>query len=448
MKRLTFAFMMAILSLVLSFTACESSDRQEETNDGGSTSETTTETETETVTEEDSSDETSETSTEPHVHAYGEWITVSEATCTQSGTQERVCSCGSKESESVAILSHNYVENICSMCQQRDPSAFIPDYSAGQANVVGTDVPFSNYTSQAGYLYFSSDGYKINKMKLDRTEIQPVYEVTAGEVFSVNVVGDWIYFYCAGTTVGKSYIAKVRTDGSGFEKLVSSVSVRELLVVKDTIYYTTIPTNGEYQSYAKDVLPLYRVSVNGGTPQQIYDGAVEYMVADATYLYFVHSNKDGEKTINRAKHGSTSSSVLLSGKDVGMLSLENSKLYFFVLDRYNAEHALASVSNSGGSYTVYGKVVQYSESIHVVGNKAYYMGGLYSEGDFYEPTGLVEYDLTTKKDKLVREDYESFGFASAGALLIFEAYNFDTDKIEAFTIYYTRTNSFKEIKLS
>ncbi len=444
MKKFMFVFMVAVLSLVLSLTACEHSDGQEETNDGESTSETTTEPET----EDESSTDPSETSTELHVHAYGEWITVNEATCTQSGTKERVCSCGSKESEAVATLSHNYVENICSMCQQRDPSAFVPDYPTGQANVVGTDVAFSNYTSQAGYLYFSAAGHKINKIKTDGTGLQTVYEVTAGDVFNVNVVGDWVYFYCAGTTVGKSYIAKVRTDGSGFEKIVSSVSVWEMMVVKDTVYYTTMPTNWEYRNYAKDVLPLYRVSVNGGTPQQIHDGAVENMVADATYLYFVHSNEDGEETINRVKHGSTSSSVLLSGKDVWMLSLENSKLYFFVFDMYHDEHSLASVSSSGGSYTVYGKVMQYSESMHVVGNKVYYMGSLYREDAFCEEAGLVEYDLTTKKDKLVREDYESFGFASAGDLLIFETYNYDTEKLEAFTIYYTKKNSFKEIKLS
>lgn len=43
---------------------------------------------------------------EDHQHAYGEWRTVTEATCTAEGTQERVCSCGESESRPIAPLPH------------------------------------------------------------------------------------------------------------------------------------------------------------------------------------------------------------------------------------------------------------------------------------------------------------------------------------------------------
>lgn len=42
-------------------------------------------------------------------HDYGQWQVVKEATCTEDGLQERVCSCGSKETEVIPALGHNIV---------------------------------------------------------------------------------------------------------------------------------------------------------------------------------------------------------------------------------------------------------------------------------------------------------------------------------------------------
>ena len=42
----------------------------------------------------------------PHEHAFGEWTTTKEATCTEEGAKERVCECGEKETEVIAALGH------------------------------------------------------------------------------------------------------------------------------------------------------------------------------------------------------------------------------------------------------------------------------------------------------------------------------------------------------
>lgn len=47
-----------------------------------------------------------------HTHAFGEWTTVSEATCTAEGSRERVCECGEKETEAVAAAGHSYGEAV------------------------------------------------------------------------------------------------------------------------------------------------------------------------------------------------------------------------------------------------------------------------------------------------------------------------------------------------
>ena len=44
-------------------------------------------------------------------HSYSSWKTVSNATCTSSGSQSRSCSCGKTESKSISALGHNYSSN-------------------------------------------------------------------------------------------------------------------------------------------------------------------------------------------------------------------------------------------------------------------------------------------------------------------------------------------------
>ncbi len=434
-----FTVFIATLFLLIS---CEKAGVQDESTSEIPTTAPTVESEWST----DPTDSSAETQ-HSHAHAYGEWFIVLEATCTENGTKARVCSCGDKETETIAAISHEYINNVCSLCKQSDPNAFVPDYIDGAANTVGTQNALSRYTSQADYLYFST-GNTINKMKITGRRIKAVYKVTAGTVSNINVVGDWIYFYCEGSTVGKSYIAKVRTDGSGFEKIVSSVCVWEMLVAKDTVYYTTITEDRSYKDFAKDKMPLYCVSTNGGTPKQLHDGAVENMVADSTYIYFIHRSKERKESIVRIKHGSTNSSVLLTNKDLFQFSLGESQLFFFVKDKYSDTYSLASISTNGGSYTEYGMVRQYSEALHVVGNKVYYMGQPYKENGARPQVGLIEYDLTTKRERIVREEYEIYGFDFTNELLIFEKYNYESEEIESLLIYYASSNIFREVKLS
>lgn len=47
-----------------------------------------------------------EPSTTVHVHSYGQWQTLTEASCTEEGLQERSCDCGEKETQTIAALGH------------------------------------------------------------------------------------------------------------------------------------------------------------------------------------------------------------------------------------------------------------------------------------------------------------------------------------------------------
>ena len=50
-----------------------------------------------------------EETTQPHVHTFGAWTTVQNATCTEKGQQERTCACGEKETQEIAALGHTEV---------------------------------------------------------------------------------------------------------------------------------------------------------------------------------------------------------------------------------------------------------------------------------------------------------------------------------------------------
>lgn len=428
MKKLSIILTVLFLTLSVLFASCDNGDANQA---GG-----------------DNDTEKESVSDNAHVHTYGQWVTLTEATCQQTGNRVRVCSCGDQQTETVEKLQCNYVNNVCSMCHNEKPTAFVPDYSKGEENAVGSDNASLNYTAQADYIYYSN-GNKLEKVKKNGTAHKPVYTAPSGELLNVNAVGDWIYFYCKENTTDRSYIAKVRTDGTGFEKLVSSVNVWEMLAVNDKLYYTTVTENWEYVEYGKEIFPLYSISVNGGTPTQLRDGAVSYLVADATYLYFSHTTKEGENTVCRIRHSNARFDVLLQNTATLNLSLENEKLYFFVEDIYDPENvSLASISIKGGSYTTYGKMNCDPSLFHVIGNKAYFVGSApFSEENPEPEYGLTEYNMSTKKFKLLSEG-ECDGFVGVFDLLICPTYDHELEKLDSIVIYTPSTGASKKIKVS
>ena len=42
-----------------------------------------------------------------HTHEFGDWETVTEATCSETGVKKRYCECGETETEAIAKKNHN-----------------------------------------------------------------------------------------------------------------------------------------------------------------------------------------------------------------------------------------------------------------------------------------------------------------------------------------------------
>ena len=347
--------------------------------------------------------------TELHLHSYGKWVTTKEATCLAEGVKTRSCSCGATQTKAVPIIDHAYVGGICTMCKQQDPDAFVPDDSAGTVNTVGNIYGTSYgtyYAAQGDMLYFAKDFTEIVKCKLSSSQLVTVYTPSYGYVRCINVVGDWIYFAVEDEEDADCYMARVRTDGSSFETLVSAVRIEELLVVGDTVFYTTV--KNPYTNYTTDCAPMYRMSTSGEGIKMIYNGYVSSMVSDGTYVYFRHTPKSGKSSIMRIKCDGTKPTALYTNTDVNYIFLANARLYFLIYDEDMGESTIASVSTGGGSYTTYGRIPYYTDWLYVYDGSIYYHGSPYVEGGFSESYGLIEYNTATKVYREVQTSFDLY----------------------------------------
>ena len=53
----------------------------------------------------------------PHEHDFGEWTVTIPATCTEAGEEQRTCACGETETRTVAASGHDYVNGVCTRCE-------------------------------------------------------------------------------------------------------------------------------------------------------------------------------------------------------------------------------------------------------------------------------------------------------------------------------------------
>lgn len=81
-----------------------------------------------TIEAEETEKPTEEPTDPPHVHVFGEWVTVKESTCNVKGLAERVCECGEKETKELDYGPHTFGTewkfdkthhwHICSVCNE------------------------------------------------------------------------------------------------------------------------------------------------------------------------------------------------------------------------------------------------------------------------------------------------------------------------------------------
>lgn len=126
--------------------------------------------------------------------------------------------------------------------------------SNNTVNTSGNICNFGYYAVQGNWVYYSNfdDGGRLYKMKIDGTRSQKLCD---DNVKFINVVGDWVYYLSYNND--KSYINKIKTDGSSKTTLIEDEGyTRFLNVCGDRIYYIVGKGGGVANSWYYSVNEL------------------------------------------------------------------------------------------------------------------------------------------------------------------------------------------------
>ena len=300
---------------------------------------------------------------------------------------------------------------------------------SGVVNILG-NTSGNDRVAKQGSVYYYAEGSTIIKITdVEALESSKLMTLSKGDIYNLNIIGDWMYFFVKESLYEESYIAKVRTDGSGFTKLLQTGEVYELLVVKDTIYF--IPVSEHFYPELKNGA-LYSMSVNGGEVKMLKDGWVSSLCADEDYIYFNYEKTAApiRTVIYRMNHDGSEITAIWSterDKHINYIAVENSRIYFGIFDTSDDwVIRFASVDNNGNDYTKYGGFDCYSYMIDVFDGKIYFHGHDYFYNDYRLDGGygLIEYDLATNElTFLDTNGFESVFYADNGLVFVPEVYS-------------------------
>lgn len=241
---------------------------------------------------------------------------------------------------------------------------------------------FTNYSDSDGGLY---------KIRPDGTGKKKLVD---GEVRSINVVGDWIYYanWHQGVPYGDGSIHKIRTDGTKDTKLNSDSSLY-VNVVGDWIYYIN--------RYHSD--RIYRIRTDGTERTMLSEDRSDYMNVVGDWIYYVNRH-DSEKLYKMRTDGTGRTKVCDGSINAGSsaseyfcLNVTGDWIYY-----KNVEDLTFNKIRTDGT----GKTKLYEGGIltfNVVGDWIYYIN--LSEGGVYK----MRTD-GTGKTKVDSKNAENFGW--------------------------------------
>lgn len=363
-----------------------------------------------------------------HTHSFGPWQIAVSPECNTDGRSERVCACGYRETESIAAVGHTYIQNVCVTCGLFNAANFIPDYSA-LPNTIGNEDGSSSIAVQDGWVYFAADSCRVMKMRTDGTNVATVWYGSSGSVMNVNVSGNWIYFYVMeAKALADSFVGRVRTDGSGFTQLLTSVNVREMLVVEDQLFFTTIEQS--FTNWSTDCCPLYTMSIGNGitrrggsVTQMVHNGYVDCLSSDGDYLYFRYIQQSGEGSVRRIQLDTLGVSTLISTFKPNYFVLDSGRLYYPAPIADSGEYAIQSISVSGGDATNHGKMDRYSDWLCVINDRIYYYGQPSGE----ELPGIVELNMKTTRYQVIYVCNDQVNCVKGSGFLIMRNFRAEMD---------------------
>ncbi|MBQ7347616.1 MAG: leucine-rich repeat domain-containing protein, partial [Clostridia bacterium] len=148
-----------------------------------------------------------------HEHAWGEWNTVENASCTKEGKQERSCSCGEKESQSIPMVSHTVVLDAavsatcgntgltegshCSVCGEiivAQQTIEKVDHSFDLENIVWTWNGYESVTATLTCVNDNTHTRQINANVTDEVTTAPTCTATGTKTYTATVKIDGVTY--------------------------------------------------------------------------------------------------------------------------------------------------------------------------------------------------------------------------------------------------------------
>ena len=233
-------------------------------------------------------------------HTYGNWSVTKSTSCTESGTETRVCSlCQKTETRTINALGHSYSNGVCSKCGEREntntpvtPNPPVsPDsgkkevhfpkitiYFQGQFSDVPTDQWFTNNVANA----FSLGLMKGNSA----TTFNPYGDVTIAEAVAMAARIHSIYTtgsenFTQGTPWYQCYLdyayqnkiisyayyncdVKNKATRAQFAEIFAAALPDEALSIKNSVSDNAVPDVKMKDSYSAPVYKLYRAGILAG----------------------------------------------------------------------------------------------------------------------------------------------------------------------------------------
>ena len=142
--------------------------------------------------------------TSDHIHTYGEWSTTKAATCTDKGSEVRVCECGKKDTRAIPATGHNYGEWVLSgdaNCLESVPATRTCTCGVSETgSVIGAHDMSGDICKlcwEGRYIYTKIDGgYRIDGLvNPDETDI--VIPVSYNGL-PIKAINDYAFYGCTG----------------------------------------------------------------------------------------------------------------------------------------------------------------------------------------------------------------------------------------------------------
>lgn len=142
--------------------------------------------------------------TSDHIHTYGEWSTAKAATCTDKGSEVRVCECGKKDTRSIPATGHKYGEWVLSSvvnCLESVPATRTCSCGVSETgSVIGAhdmDGDICKLCCEGRYIYTKIDGgYRIDGL-VNPEETDIVIPVSYNGL-PIKAINDYAFYGCTG----------------------------------------------------------------------------------------------------------------------------------------------------------------------------------------------------------------------------------------------------------